>query len=1355
MLQHYQDENGRWQEIDLNIVNDGKQFSNISHEVKSYYPFLAGNSGVNIVKGQNRLEIWSNPNIKIIDDLGNVLRTINTNQVNGEAKDEILLYKDAYLGMDEKFTVMLEGLENEIVVNYANDSIFKISTSTDILFSQTIKFSGSDYSIYDDSQQEKKESFSTKRVMFRNGDETVFQLLPIIVFDNTVDENRAKFLGNILCDYLLNPNKDESMYDKLSDEDKYILSNNILLSDYFVDFTNDGVEVSYKLPVNWFTSPSRQFPVTIDPTWTYASATGWYYSPYHIYYNYSRTQSIYLSSDLGFSGDITKIEYWSNGNSFDVLNTSQHWLNDIAYSSFSSGTWQATGTLVWSGNLSISAVNNFVGHPGSLTTTFTHNNANNLLISYRHQDGSWESGYSVYSGAGTGTNRSLFGRSDVSNPPGVGLNANVNYCRLTYTSCSTPANPGNPTSNSPQCADVDVTITRSGSPPAGVTWYWQSTSCGTSTGFGSGATYTATSSGTYYIRARDNVGLCWSAGCGSVAVTVNANPANPGNPTSNSPQCADVDVTITRSGSPPAGVTWYWQGTSCGTSTGLGSGTTYTATSSGTYYIRARNNTSLCWSTTCGSVAVIVNPNPAAPGNPTSSANTCGDKTLTRSGSPPAGVTWYWEGTSCGTSTGLGSGATYTATSSGTYYIRARDNTSLCWSTSCGSLAVTVNPIPADPPAPTPASNPACDNTVLNTMTPPGGITYYWQGTSCGTSTASPTSSTYPVSSTATYYVRARNNTSGCWSTACGSVSVTVNVSSIAPAGASASPSSIPVGNSSTLTFSGGSLGTGGSWQWYTGGCGVTGAGSGTSITVSPTVTTTYYVRAEGTCNNTSCVSVTVTVSSFPTGVVLNGGKAYISGGTYVYINGGTSGDFINLTSGTNQGSIENNGTMKVEGDWTNDATASNVFSTVTGTVEHIGSAAQTIGGATSTNFNNMTINNTITGNGGVTINTNATVNGTLTLTDGHLIAPVVGRLTLETTASCSPARGSATSFVSGAMDRKVNAIANYDFPLGSSPDSRWRPITITTKDATARTWTIDFKDDNPVVTYGSTIKTGEVLTGMNSDYYYDISRTNTPASADVKMWYEDADLAAWGISELEVLIGHWDAGNAWWDNWGKNTQADWVRDATNNWVQCLNVGTFSPGGPGDDGGALPVELMNFESECNENSIELHWITATEINSDYFTVKRSCDGVSYESIGTISAAGNTSQQSSYVFVDEEFPSVTCYYMLSQTDFDGTTTTLAKIAVLCKQDNNIEFGLITVFPNPSSETVNITYQSSYNDEVSMRILDVLGREIITKRATATEGVNNFIINMETHANGIYYLELGNGRKLFVEKIVKTQ
>jgi hypothetical protein len=81
------------------------------------------------------------------------------------------------------------------------------------------------------------------------------------------------------------------------------------------------------------------------------------------------------------------------------------------------------------------------------------------------------------------------------------------------------------------------------------------------------------------------------------------------------------------------------------------------------------------------------------------------------------------------------------------------------------------------------------------------------------------------------------------------------------PTGASAVSSAICMGGNTNISVTGGSLGTGASWKWYTGGCeNGTYIGTGATINVNPQTTTTYFVRAEGDCGNTTCVYVTVTV---------------------------------------------------------------------------------------------------------------------------------------------------------------------------------------------------------------------------------------------------------------------------------------------------------------------------------------------------------------------------------------------------------------------------------------------------------------------------------------------------------------
>ncbi len=233
----------------------------------------------------------------------------------------------------------------------------------------------------------------------------------------------------------------------------------------------------------------------------------------------------------------------------------------------------------------------------------------------------------------------------------------------------------------------------------------------------------------------------------------------------------------------------------------------------------------------------------------------------------------------------------------------------------------------------------------------------------------------------------------GCVSPTRTAVTVTLNTNSSAPSGVSGT-TPICQGQSTTLSVSGGSLGTGATWRWYSGGCGGTSVGSGSSIGVSPTSSTTYYVRAEGTCNNTACAGATVTVNAPSTsglsngdyvwtgitstdwatasnwlafnGTSLNAAGSAPTSSNNVFIRAATSPCATNTptVSGTvycknltiESGKTLNSGTgtINVYGNWINSGT----FNHGNGTVTFSGTVGQTIGGTSPTTFYNVNVTN-------------------------------------------------------------------------------------------------------------------------------------------------------------------------------------------------------------------------------------------------------------------------------------------------------------------------------------------------------------------------------------------------------------
>lgn len=126
----------------------------------------------------------------------------------------------------------------------------------------------------------------------------------------------------------------------------------------------------------------------------------------------------------------------------------------------------------------------------------------------------------------------------------------------------------------------------------------------------------------------------------------------------------------------------------------------------------------------------------------------------------------------------------------------------------------------------------------------------------------------YAKPAATTTYSASVTSTAGCVSST--TSTITVNSVSVAPTSATASnPSICGASGTTNLTAVGGTLGTAASYKWYTGSCGGTLIGTGATLSnVLVNQTTTYYVRAEGTCNTTTCASVTVTVNPLPQVVI-------------------------------------------------------------------------------------------------------------------------------------------------------------------------------------------------------------------------------------------------------------------------------------------------------------------------------------------------------------------------------------------------------------------------------------------------------------------------------------------------------
>jgi hypothetical protein len=175
----------------------------------------------------------------------------------------------------------------------------------------------------------------------------------------------------------------------------------------------------------------------------------------------------------------------------------------------------------------------------------------------------------------------------------------------------------------------------------------------------------------------------------------------------------------------------------------------------------------------------------------------------------------------------------------------------------------------------------------------------------------------------------------------------------------------------------------------------------------------------------------------------------------------------------------------------------------------------------------------------------------------------------------------------------------------------------------------------------------------------------------------------------------------------------------------------------------LPIELLSFEAECENQNITLEWSTASEINNDFFTIERSIDGINWQIVSTVTGAGNSSNIMHYSFIDISNSFENSYYRLKQTDFDGDFKYFKIIAVKnCEQD----FTELSLYPNPANEFLNISITLPEERVISISIYNLIGKLIYYSETYQSK------IVFEDKLDGIYILQLQLDTKVVTEKFV---
>lgn len=163
----------------------------------------------------------------------------------------------------------------------------------------------------------------------------------------------------------------------------------------------------------------------------------------------------------------------------------------------------------------------------------------------------------------------------------------------------------------------------------------------------------------------------------------------------------------------------------------------------------------------------------------------------------------------------------------------------------------------------------------------------------------------------------------------------------------------------------------------------------------------------------------------------------------------------------------------------------------------------------------------------------------------------------------------------------------------------------------------------------------------------------------------------------------------------------------------------------------LPIKLVFFDAQIEQNSVAIQWATATEINNDFFSIEKSNDMKNWDVIATQKGAGNSNQYLSYKFQDMNLMQGISYYRLKQTDFDGRFEYFSPVTIKNDVDFRSEIK-VNIYPNPSHGNFNIQINSEM-ESGEIIILNNLG-QIVAKFQIANNQF--FPIDITQFGKGLY-------------------
>ena len=169
----------------------------------------------------------------------------------------------------------------------------------------------------------------------------------------------------------------------------------------------------------------------------------------------------------------------------------------------------------------------------------------------------------------------------------------------------------------------------------------------------------------------------------------------------------------------------------------------------------------------------------------------------------------------------------------------------------------------------------------------------------------------------------------------------------------------------------------------------------------------------------------------------------------------------------------------------------------------------------------------------------------------------------------------------------------------------------------------------------------------------------------------------------------------------------------------------------------LPLDLLSFTLEKDNGVALLKWTVTDQINTSFFDVQRSSNGLNFAAIGTVEAVGTSSATADYSYRDplNGIRQGYVFYRLHMVDVDGTSSysPVREIAV-----DGTDQPLVAISPNPASSLLILRFGVVTEGRYDLTIVSAGGQLIKSQQIAVTQHAALYFSRPPGMAAGTYFV-----------------